>query len=1567
MSGSPDLTLTFSSSSSTSQVTNSDPLNFCFEWLSPQKNDIHSKSRSQCTLLEYLRGARLFLKNNSIASDSIGKNYLEILKVITALDIMQAPPLRKALAELWVTYLGAGRGFTIIITAASWLMEQTRRIEGPGQASVFIECLSRVFVEHAKSLMALSVEACAILLRFPQQAGSNSAIAVASRGLVELTSYDASSLRPNFNTVIERVAVPLIETPSTRLRVNGLWLLYNILKSGHVPLSLLMRRRVKSVVEKLFHHEHDQVRKAAYMLMSTLLWYSGDGKKKLSGKVVESLGKLSMQLENISISNGIILALILHLATIEEILQFFSNLLNEQTRRISLVPDKKPLNWKIESSQLELLLPELESLPENFTSQLATHLLSTSRKDLKPVIQNWYCRLLIQGRTLTPQLESMIINNLNHADPEVAAAACSWIVRRDPASKSLLIAQFFAEIKGDLVLKSSPHENHPISLDKINVVGACLARLIKESIEDDVFPETLYRNREIEDLIWEWAFNVLVTRQVDFEMAAWGILGSLCHSNEQYQSVEALLGDRAPSEDLILDRGPLIGLNYLDKLGHLPSLGQFLTIQWRKFSSLMDGEADFSSNCHSQTILLLCQVTLCALNAGINIGDAAGNGSAKALCHITLPPELVTTLQQLFYRHVKTCSMSSLRYYLSQFKIFSTDAACRLVIFETLLDLMDLLEARKMGGDDQKFVMDVLKDIFFPFICHTHPNRQRKGAEGLGKLVRLVSTREFRDVVLQELVDRALNEQDERYRRGYILGIGIVYASIPERGSKLDLSLVMGLLSSLAKDQRSLIVQMAAIEAIAQVLEARSNAEGSFFIEDTVFLLWQIFTTDLNLILNDRALEDDLKIPLMKAILALMDALGPECSSNGSLARITRIMAMEEAHYSHQHGEEEDQLGIGIELLTRMVLVLHQVDNLTEILDLIKKAMCRQTKKVIQKSLTLLKWLIQYMTEAVAVQVDIELIYLLLRLELKSGDGLEGGEDELRFCFNSFLARDPKSLMDFINKGHFHSIRPSNVNVNTMVGPPSNEYSLLSGINDIPYKLSTQSFTSSIMDQLLELTSGWLEYQAPFIQNISPFATVVDGIVRLSLNLLMSEITLQSTKLASIRLVVTMLHTKVVDWKDPLDERCWLLDTFVSQLATIFSTACSSTDPLVAAYGFDGLFGVAFGSASHLQLGKHSKVTTLLNRAVEILYNRTNIELRNSQPWSLEMYCHTLIMGSLVDLNPSIISTMSTITKLDESQKNLIKMATSRQLNGHDKLALAIINLIPRLITPKLFNEKMGKDQRREQKEKVEELILGAGWLILKAQPNSSYYLQAILNLPERNIVLELKQALLNRLIETELSSKVAHLILEAHTKVKSIMKEIPYSILIRKAVAKLVMDSSKISSPSLASRIQVLGTLIKDNPQFVPCLIYALEQYYPTTITSNDDLLSIVKVAKSLCNLLDDTTIIDLLSLLIIKVSKDGLFGKVLPALGPFIKEIPLDIETQTGLLFRDYFALDALKAKLAWRELIKFKAYNSLGLITSDLFVKQLEPTEYQLVLGPIQLSAGPERDCFIALSTK
>lgn len=93
---------------------------------------------------------------------------MDTLKVISSLDACQPPPLRNALARLWVAYLKSGEA-THTITAASWLLDQIKNFTNlktiPAQAIVFVECASQIFNHFIKLLLPMAHDCATSLMK----------------------------------------------------------------------------------------------------------------------------------------------------------------------------------------------------------------------------------------------------------------------------------------------------------------------------------------------------------------------------------------------------------------------------------------------------------------------------------------------------------------------------------------------------------------------------------------------------------------------------------------------------------------------------------------------------------------------------------------------------------------------------------------------------------------------------------------------------------------------------------------------------------------------------------------------------------------------------------------------------------------------------------------------------------------------------------------------------------------------------------------------------------------------------------------------------------------------------------------------------------------------------------------------------------------------------------------------------------------------------------------------------------------------------------------------------------
>lgn len=1291
----------------------SEPLEFKIEWLSPVVNDVHSRSRVQSILLSYLRMAINHLRTHfppgtRPTDNDSWKRFLETLKMLTALEILQAPPLRAALSSLWVAYLRSGNSISVVVTGATWLLEQLRPLSTQSQACVFAECTSLVFVEFRKSLLPLAHDCATHLIRFCQSHLSNGALAtVASEGLVALTKEGAIFLEKLSPTVLTKVCLPLLECSSARLRINGALLLVNLLMTGAV-LGGGSRRAAREAASRMLESSVREERQAAVQLLATIFSSlslatntTGEHATRTApppSKIVESWVKLNDK-RGASVPAELLCSILIQAMTLVGWNDEFPDLLLRQhSLSFSIVPEAKRKLWRIPSAHLRLILGRLSEAGGD-VGEVATRLLSTPvREEHAFTIKQWYLKLIATGvlRLPEPELLNLPIKfSIAKLTPLTVKALCASVAN-DPGLSLTMILSLFAQLKGDQVLMLSG--DNSVTSETLCSVASSLAALLRASVSKDAFPSGLYRPLDQIAQIKAWCMSQ--ERGSCFDSALWEVLASLYGlgliSGEE---LVVKITDRPPTPSQLqaddalieLDLGPIYFIQTALSSGGqfktpmMDTMITFVTEQWRVAARIPDEKLVE----HIKSLGPLSQVTsqIVKRKPDSNVIEVASTVAARIICSVPTEADdadytecssmaLLSNSQDILVHHFRNCSSSAMKFYLSQLNIFSKSPPMRTGIFYTAFKLLEVINLAPLSQEDTEFIVDTFKDLLFPFVWETDDLLQSLGAASLGRLVRMVGKRAFRDGMLQELIDRSLNESRDHHRRGYILGMAEVYAAVPENGSHLDIKLVIGLLCSLARDPRSLLVQAAAIEAMHKVLDARSNSFTVILTGDIVYLIWQIYMSDHNagsLATLDGAVERILLGPIARTLLVLLEMLGPEISDPGTIPRICRLLVGEFMEYANfemcEFGgpEEESLMGLFLDAVLQMLLIRQQEfsDDIPSLLRLIRTVIQGKSSMAISKALGCLRWLLQFSPQAVLDQ-GVSLSQSLLMIA--PGAGNKDGKVCLQQLFEATFVPNVTLWLDWALHAQVFKAKSTRTPIMDGATFASSPLQKGSALLQQDVEASADIFSPSISSvmtstlgeglipqinrpslvELITLIVSWLE-PAPgkepldVLFEASSLAVVIDGIIRLTMALLIlpsgvAEGGVQELKLGAIKLIVALIQ-RTGHLADPVDRTSPLLDTFQSQLVAIFSTASQQqphqqqqreqgegTDMLVSTQALCSLLDL-LPSINGLQLARHAKLALLTKRAISLLAAPSEIW----ETEQLSLYCRASLACALLN------------------------------------------------------------------------------------------------------------------------------------------------------------------------------------------------------------------------------------------------------------------------------------------------------------------------------------------------
>jgi hypothetical protein len=1177
--------------------------------------------------------------------------------MLTALDVLQPPPLRAALSRLWVVYLYT-TDTSRLVTAAAWLLDQLRVLQaGTQQSVVLAECAALVLAEFRAALLPLAPDCAANLMRLSQNVTNPATTVVASHGLVALTTGGTTFLGTLKNDLATKTAIPLIESKSARLRINGIFILINLLRNT-LTLGTIAHKNLKTRVETLLESSCREERDAAAQLLALLTVFKPSGEAKTTEAIVESWVRLADRHPENSIHTAKVLLEIMKYSN--DFGKILSLTVKEHPLSLAIVPESKKRIWKIQQGHFALILADLHTvIPKTALVDVAKVLLkNVADAPLLYTLFPWYLDSVKAGRiTLTESDLLCLPQKLSSAErlSRLTSDRIAEIVT-DSSMRLRLIISIFAQLKGDWTLLGAgdPSAN-PATFSSYGIVLAALLSAIPTLGLDH-----LYRSNDLFEQIRDWVLSVLgANKKGSIEHTCWDILGALVTTSPELIDLLGLAeliiekspppappttpttsGSLSPSikTTIELDIGCSIFIRKVflsnaamaHREAFIKSISVFIVEQWRACARV----SDIVTTINAMDLAELASSTLLIINdVDGAISEVSATVASRVICNFPAKSEyqpLFDDCQKLLKIYFGRAAVAGQKYHLSQFSIYIKSAPLRENIFRTVSNLLSVISLSDKTEEDRNFMLDTLKQIIFPIVCDAEAELQLLAAKCLGRLVALVGTRSFRDGMLQELLDRALNEAKEAHRRGYVLGIGQVYASFPEHGSRLDISSIIGLLSSLAKDGRSIIVQAAAIDALHTVLDARSNSVASILTSDIVYLIWQVYVSDPNAIFVESAVEKALLDSIARTLLVLLEMLGPDLTGNGTVPRICRLVVGEFLEYDCENSK---LLKVFFEAALQVLLVCQRTEGgLFSLLATLGTALAAKDPRNLSSAISCLRWLLQFHRESVLSYVTSNLVISLLDV------GIESSQD-LEYCvqvlFDARFTSEPQEWLALVRNSTIVACPIAQRSTGSNVSL-EHEVGLLNelDINGTEAQAKSGKSLSNVeaVEKVGSLIITFLDRYGVHISNIwdSDISTnFVTELIRQSLALLLSPASMYSRrlKLLGIKLVSSLVRN-VYSVRDWVDSDSYFLDTFQSQLVTIYSTGCQDEDALVAAEAH-----AAFNSLLSIEiirdgLGRHPKVTGLVTKAVTFLHSD---RMFGAEP--VELYCKTIVLASLINLD----------------------------------------------------------------------------------------------------------------------------------------------------------------------------------------------------------------------------------------------------------------------------------------------------------------------------------------------
>lgn len=1187
--------------------------------------------------------------------------------MLTALDVCQPRPLRTALARLWVVYLGTGET-TLVIAAASWLLEQLRNLHTskavPIQATAFIECARGVFSAFLKILQPMAQDCVFHLIKILQvsmavpQSINYAVVASATQTLARLTATEAAFL--DGKTVAElghKIAIPALDLPHAIIRCAVLQVLVNLFKHHGLALGTITRKGLKSKVESLLLATaaappcREETAVAASLLALLISSDPTDSTRSVSAeKLVSSWVKLVDRLPPSQANEISSLILSRSPVLFSSPTRVFELLASEHALSFALVPESKKKYWRLSPEHFGILLQQLiNSSPRGGATAAKIDLAGILRRlvkfekvsspELAVAIHCWYLRL---AETAIIPLSAEEINGycFNYIAPEVSHQAARALPLLVPSAEArlALCTSVFAQLKGEWNVSAA--SGVPPPFERLTLLALCLGSLIQATD-----PQSIYRTPELWQQICDWADDLHKaegTRSIEWLLygAIYGVAPGLLDLDRLGAELEA----RAPPPPSSITVDPVAGATASPAPFHLP-LGELSFIR-SVISSAPSGETETTTfaaraahfigalwrHCShnpaslgvgSREFELLCQITL-HLPPADGLIDVAASMSSRIICNFFNGPSFPQTLghcQEIIVRYFGTASVASQKYHLSQFKIFVESSSVRGNIFATLYKLLPVVRIAGRSPDDAAFILETCKQLIFPFVCDRDPVLQRMASECLAKLVDLVGTVEFRDAMLQELIDRALNEQREGNRRGYILGIGQVFASLPESRAHFDISSVIGILSSLAKDPRSLIVQSSALDGLQKALGARRNPLTTVLSADTVYLVWQIYMSDFAALPIDSATEEILFDSLCGILQVLSEIIGPELAEGSTISRICRLMAaelLEDSTAGLSLRGTEDLLRATMQIITVSKPPGAQVNIpaiVSAIFCMLKNAGSADGR--LRLGIRCLSWMLQFYFDETIQLVSEQFCRGLFQL---GRSGCASLDRDIQTCqnliFKQSFARDPLIWIRLLQDSRLlrptgHCFTSSSVSLDqevallqsvsleteTMAVVETRETAAVAGeLFPSPTSLeSLESITLVANLILYHLDSGKdIPWSGQTTQRF------IGDFIRLALAMTMLANSVREAhqlKLLGIRMI-SCLARSFKDVPDQMEQGSLLLDLYHSQMISVFSTAAQDQDLLVASESLASLIKLLLVPGLAPRLLVHPKVKSLVQKGV---------------------------------------------------------------------------------------------------------------------------------------------------------------------------------------------------------------------------------------------------------------------------------------------------------------------------------------------------------------------------------
>lgn len=1244
------------------------PLHFDkHQWLKINGKSPHSQSELQVQIINYLRTASEYLQSlcgpTSVKTISA---YITTLRSITNLAICSSSAVRIALSDLWVQYLDLVDG-NLLVSSAAWLSTEFRdtsiaSLKNPQlseNALILATCVRNVFVKHFRTLIPLALELSSTCITILSSHGillaqdSRNLVLEASSMLMSFTGESVVFLGKLKQDLVSKVALPLFSAEDALLYEKGAAILSHLIMADYTQATPLgTKRGLKRRAEiRIYNHECQK------LVVSLIVRPKNRKQKQIVDSITRVCARISGFASNETVYEFLLTAFkmcgkIIQIALLDALL---GDCLVSDNPITSVVvamnkTEYKPKTWCISPSVLHRLISTLNS--HLFMIIDSDFLTSNKHEKNYPVIAQWHINDVMKRESECLSNVDFHFNLLQEYDSDpflrfYSAQSLNIRLQSQDNLRIRFIESKFAHLKMSISSLVSGGSKEGL-MNKIYSLSIQLAILIP-SLDRE---RSLYFSQNIFEQIGAFAASKILQSSRDLELVKIILSASI-------DTIQFTIPPKITfSNDELVTILPMIHLRL--SIGNLnfaiiDDLLTRISFMCNEFCQINTIKSTFILNSYVNCVIMRIKLQNFEESVFGNESESILSSETKysfccGICNIIceLDPNFDSDAADLLLsaNHVLSLLFSSLsdsnkKSLLSQMNIYNKNSKITPSVLACLEKVLETKESESLlystgtltDSKPDQFFVEVIKQIIFPAVCHSFVGAQKSAARCLGQLVRIINSKQFASSILNELIDRALNETSGAHRRGYIFAIATVYilASNTSVDKDATFETIFGLFSSLAKDSRCEIVQTAAIYSLSEIL-VHSEAIVGLYLNDVAILTWQIYSgsASSNTVINSVT-------NLCRSVTFLM---GPTLSERNHpssqclFALVKELLKLRQLNSSSCINILDTYVQIMLVVQNSIAesdLLSFMSDHISE--NLIQKNHCYPTaassnfffnplhlnsyqlptdpKAFIKKSIECLYIFLKFVNSSMHPKLMSLVPHLLAVYDnyiLDDETELDSClSDILKLTFDSningwlrlFLTRSATSVPGRPNSSQTQLNNELFTGNETLLKNPRNSTESLASSSSPP---NSTEISARSLEKLIVHFIEFMKNCGSNCWSQDIILTFVPELVRLAMSFFVEN---QSI---SLRLVGIQLSCQVISSFGLIqDSEGFLLDTFQSQIMAIFSRASTDNDFFIVASGLGGLFETIsslFGN-SDISVASSGRLPAFVVLAKEIVSSET--------------------------------------------------------------------------------------------------------------------------------------------------------------------------------------------------------------------------------------------------------------------------------------------------------------------------------------------------------------------------